>query len=126
MKKYNNEILNEIENIKKVFNEGLTIINEGTKEYDYIKNNVGIVYDSLSDAYGSYSWQKEKAFNKYEEIYRQLLYNNYSWRGFGINSKNIMQFTLYMGIEKNGICYDIYITKCYNKIIAYKKEVEEA
>ena len=119
MKKYNENILKEIENIKNIFNEGLTIINEDTKEYNYIYNVVQNNYDGLESCYNSYSYYKEKAYNKYLEIYRRCLYNGYDWEGFGVNSYNSNQFTLCMELKKDGVNYKIYITKCYNKIIAY-------
>ena len=123
MKKYNEEILQTIEEIKDAFNEPLKIINKGTQEYNYIYDSVHNIYDGLGSCYGSYSYYKERAYEKYLDIYRKLIYyKGFAWEGFGINSYNSNMFTLCMELRKNKINYKIYITKSYNRIIAYTDE----
>lgn len=123
MKKYNKEILKNIERIESIFNEYIKIINEDTQEYDLIKNHISISFDDLECCYNSYSRYKERAYNNYLSSYRLLKQEGFKGLGFGINSYNIMQFTLCMYLEKDNYIYKIYITKCYNKIIVYKREV---
>ena len=125
MKKYNDKILNEIETIKEVFKEGIKIINKGTKEYEMIKNYVNVTYRDLDCCYNSYSRIKENIYNRYLGIYSNLYDYGFEGWGYGVNSYNIMQFTLCMKLRKDNVIYKIYITKCYNKIIAIEEDEDE-
>ena len=118
MKKYNEEILKEIETIKEVFEEPIKVINQDTKEYNLIKEWVNTKYRDLYCCYNRCSDYKQDVFKHYLSIY-SALYNKYECLGFGVCSYNQMQFTLCMKLRKDHINYKIYITKCYNKIIAY-------
>lgn len=120
MKKYNEAILKDIKEIEAIFEEGLTIINPNTREY----NNIWSMYNdgcNLRDCYGSYSYEKEKVYDKYESKCYDVL-NGYS---FGIQSFNSMQFTLTFRFKYNYREYKMYITKCYNKIICIDWEDED-
>lgn len=120
--KYNDKILKEIETIKEVFEEPIKIINEGTKEYANIKYNVNVNYYDLDYCYNSYSSTKERVYNNYLSIYSRLYKKGFTGYGFGINSYCIMQYTICMKLKKDNVIYKIYITKCYNKIIAIEEE----
>lgn len=119
--KYNMQVLENIKKIEELMNEGVKIINEGTKEYNYIRYNVSNSYDSLEECYGHYSSFKDFIYNKYLEVYKRLLFEGgFKISHYGINSYNIMQFTLSMCIYKDGYFYKLYITKAYNKIIVWE------
>lgn len=122
--KYNMEILEGIRLIKELFDENFKIIQPDTQEYDNILNCVGARYHNLNECYGSYSIYKEKAYEKYQEIYFRAVNYGFERENFGINSYNTNQFTLCMALSRHNIVYKIYITKCYNKLIAVK-EVKE-
>ena len=125
MKKYNDKILKEIETIENIFEEGLKIINKGTREYEMRKNNVNVNYRDLDYCYNSYSRIKENIYNRYWGIYCKLYDCGFDGWCYGVNSYNIMQFTLCMKLRKDNVIYKIYITKCYNKIIAVEEDEDE-
>lgn len=120
--KYNETILKEINIIEDVFEEGLKIINKDTKEYETIKNHIDVNYHDLDYCYNSYSRIKESIYNRYLGVYSKLFEYGFKGWGYGVNSYNIMQFTLCMKLRKDNVTYKIYITKCYNKIIAYEED----
>lgn len=120
MKKYNETILKEIENIKEVFEEPIKIINEGCKLYDIIRY-LPVKCRTLRHCYKSYSIFKEEVYNNYLNIYSKLFDSGFDGCGYGVYNYNKMLFTLVMLIKKNNVYYKIFITKSYNNIIAYEE-----
>lgn len=117
MKKYNEAILKDIKEIQKIFEESLKVVNPETREYYYIKR----MYNdgrTLRHCYNSYSYYKEKAYEKYFNKCYKL-----GGIDFGIQSFNSMTFTLTFIFKYNYKVYKMFITKTYNKIICLDCEV---
>ena len=120
MKKYNETILNEIENIKNVLDEGITIINEGTREYKHIYEDIDCNYYNIDNCYSRSSRAKQNIWNRYVNKYTRMYNEGFTLIEIGVNSYNTCQFTICMMLRKDNIIYKLYISKVYNKIIAWE------